>query len=317
MHLQARRPLIRRRGLVAALGLGLLLLAGAPAAAQSLRGPGPGPAGGTEAGTGLPVPEFAKPLMNRITRAQRDLNATLSREMRTVRQSGSPGAALAVAGIAFLYGILHAAGPGHGKLVVSSFFLARDTRLLTGVLAGVLFSLLQAVSSIALVAVLALALEWGGFEVLSQSVRLELLSYGLIVAIGLYLTVSALRGGDEHAHAADVSPGRSRQPSSLWSVVTAAGLTPCASAIIILLFAWANQVFALGIGATLVMALGMAVTVCAMGLAAIATRRAVLRGSRRRPGLLRWARQGLSVTGGALIIVFGCLLFASAWTRLP
>jgi nickel/cobalt exporter len=308
--------MIRRRGVVASLGFGLLLLAGAPAAAQSLRGPGPGPAGGTEAGTGLPVPEFAKPLMNRITRAQRDLNATLSREMRAVRQSGSPSAALAVAGIAFLYGILHAAGPGHGKLVVSSFFLARDTRLLTGILAGLLFSLLQAVSSIALVAVLALALEWGGFEVLGQSVRLELVSYSLIVAIGMYLTVSALRDHGGHVHEAAVH-GRPRRPSSLWGVVTAAGLTPCASAIIILLFAWANRAFALGVGATLVMALGMAITVCAMGLIAIGTRRAVLRSARGRPGLFRWARQGLSVTGGALITVFGCLLFASAWTRLP
>jgi nickel/cobalt transporter (NicO) family protein len=298
------------------MGLCLLVLAGVPAAGQSLRGPGSGPAGGAEAGSGLPVPEFAKPLMSQIARAQRELNATLSREMRAVRQSGSPGAALAVAGVAFLYGILHAAGPGHGKLVVSSFFLARDTRLLTGVLAGLLFSLLQAVSSIILVAVLALALEWGGFEILGQSVRVELVSYVLIVGIGIYLTVTALRGDHDH-HATTPPAGPRRPPSSLWSVVTAAGLTPCASAIIILLFAWANRVFALGVGATLVMALGMAITVCAMGLAAIGARRAVLRSARGRPGLFRWARQGLSVTGGALITVFGCLLFASAWTRLP
>jgi glutathione synthase/RimK-type ligase-like ATP-grasp enzyme len=204
---------------------------------------------------------MAKPLMNRLTQAQREINATLSREMRAVRQ-GSPGAALAVIGIAFLYGILHAAGPGHGKLIVSSFFLARDTRLLTGLFAGVLFSLLQAVSSIALVAVLALALEWGGLR-----------SAGPVRPAGarelrahrgdrLYLTASALRDGHHHGQ----SEGRpARRPSSLWSVVTAAGLTPCASAIIILLFAWANHVFALGIGATLVMALGMAITVCAMG----------------------------------------------------
>jgi len=298
--------------LAAAISLGLLVLVGAPVEAQSLRG-GSGAPGGAEAGTGLPVPEMAKPLMNRLTQAQREINATLSREMRAVRQ-GSPGAALAVVGVAFLYGILHAAGPGHGKLIVSSFFLARDTRLLTGLLAGVLFSLLQAVSSIALVAVLALALEWGGFEVLGQSVRLELVSYGLIVAVGLYLTASALRDGHHHGQ----SEGRpARRPSSLWSVVTAAGLTPCASAIIILLFAWANHVFALGIGATLVMALGMAITVCAMGLAAIGARRAVLRSTRARPELFHWAQRGLSVTGAVLITVFGCLLCAGAWARLP
>jgi nickel/cobalt exporter len=297
------------------LGVALLIVAAAGAGAQSMRGPAGSGAAPAEAGSGLPVPEFAKPFMLTITRAQRELNATLSREMRALREGGSPGAALAVAGIAFLYGVLHAAGPGHGKLVISSFFLARDTRILTGLLAGVLFSLLQVLSSIALVAVLALALEYGGFEVLGQSVRVELVSYALIIAIGVFMTAGALRGHAGHTHA-EHDPERSGSRSSLWGVVTAAGLTPCASALIILLFAWAQRAFALGIATTLVMGLGMAITVCAIGLGAIAARRLILRGAAVRPHALRWVRRGLSVTGSLLITVFGCLLAADAWTRL-
>ena len=297
------------------LGVALLAVAAAPAAAQSMRGPAGGGAAPTEAGSGLPVPEFAKPFMLAITRAQRELNATLSREMRALREGGSPRAALVVAGIAFLYGVLHAAGPGHGKLVISSFFLARDTRILTGLLAGVLFSLLQVLSSIALVAVLALALEYGGFEVLGQSVRVELVSYALIIAIGVFMTAGALRGHEGHAHAKPfAAPPRGR--ASLWGVVTAAGLTPCASALIILLFAWAQRAFALGVATTLVMGLGMAITVCAIGLGAIAARRLILRGAAGRPGALGGVRRGLSVTGALLITVVGCLLAADAWTRL-
>lgn len=297
------------------LGAALLTVATAPVAAQSMRGPAGGGAAPTEAGSGLPVPEFAKPFMLAITRAQRELNATLSREMRALREGGSPRAALVVAGIAFLYGVLHAAGPGHGKLVISSFFLARDTRILTGLLAGVLFSLLQVLSSIALVAVLALALEYGGFEVLGQSVRVELVSYALIIAIGVFMTAGALRGHEGHAHAEPLAaPPRGR--ASLWGVVTAAGLTPCASALIILLFAWAQRAFALGVATTLVMGLGMAITVCAIGLGAIAVRRLILRGAAGRPGALGWVRRGLSVTGALLITVVGCLLAADAWTRL-
>jgi nickel/cobalt exporter len=297
------------------LGVALLAVAAAPAAAQSMRGPAGGGAAPTEAGSGLPVPEFAKPLMLTITRAQRELNATLSREMRALRESGSPRAALVVAGIAFLYGVLHAAGPGHGKLVISSFFLARDTRILTGLLAGLLFSLLQVVSSIAVVAVLAMALEYGGFEVLGQAVRVELVSYALIIAIGVFMTAGALRDHDGHADATPLA-APPRGYASLWGVVTAAGLTPCASALIILLFAWAQRAFALGVATTLVMGLGMAITVCAIGLGAIAGRRLILRGAAGRPGALDWVRRGLSVTGALLITVVGCLLAADAWTRL-
>lgn len=300
---------------VVLLGAALLAAATAPAAAQSLRGPAGGGAASPEAGAGLPVPDFAKPFMLTITRLQRELNATLSREMRALRDSGSPRAALVVAGIAFLYGVLHAAGPGHSKLVISSFFLARDTRILSGLLAGVLFSVLQVLSSIAVVTVLALALEYGGFEVLRQSVRVELVSYALIIAIGIFMMAGALRSREGHAHA-DYHPAAPRGRASLWGVVTAAGLTPCASALIILLFAWAQRAYALGVATTLVMGLGMAITVCAIGLGAITARRLILRGAAGRPGALRWVRRGLSVTGALLITVVGCLLAAEAWTRL-
>lgn len=73
---------------------------------------------------------------------------------------------------------------------------------------------------------------------------------------------------------------------------------------------------ALGVATTLVMGLGMAITVCAIGLSAIAARRLILRGAAGRPGTLRWVRRGLSVTGALLITVVGCLLAAEAWSRL-
>ena len=66
-------------------------------------------------------------------------------------------------------------------------------------------------------------------------------------------------------------------------VVLAAGLTPCASAIIILLFALANGVLAIGIVATLVMALGMSVTVSLVGVSTIAARKTLLGVMAARP----------------------------------
>jgi ABC-type nickel/cobalt efflux system permease component RcnA len=306
----------------AALGEAGGLQLGAPAPergqgspAPPLVRPGPGP--GSEGAGVVPVPAFLQSLTARITLAQRRLNQTLSQEMRRIQQTGSPAAALTVSLVAFLYGVLHAAGPGHGKLVVSAFFLGREARIIKGVAMGGLVSLLQTVSAIAIVLVLVFILGRGGFDVVQQSVWVEVASYGLIVLIGVYMVYAAVTGRHlGHHHAEDAHPHASGEPLVHRGVVLAAGLTPCASAIIIMLFALANGVLAIGIVATLIMALGMSVTVALVGVSTIAARKTLLGAMAARPRAALWIKRGLTLTGALLITVVGSLFFASAWSRL-
>ena len=71
--------------------------------------------------------------------------------------------------MAFGYGVLHAAGPGHGKMVVSSFFLGRHARFVTGILVGAIISVLQVTSAIASVLLLSLALAHAGLDVAREA----------------------------------------------------------------------------------------------------------------------------------------------------
>jgi ABC-type nickel/cobalt efflux system permease component RcnA len=307
---------------IRALVLAALCLAVAPAAAQQnpwgvapsrpdapaapARPPALAPAQPPPGGEGGAVPGFLRPMVDRIAAAQRELNRTISREMRAVRDTGSTRALLVVTAVAFVYGMLHAAGPGHGKLVVSSYFLAREARIGAGILTGTAISFLQAATSIAIVCGLGVILGQHGFDVLGRSVWLEALSYALIVAIGLVIAISAVRGAHEHDHGAGrVGIG----------MIVAAGVTPCASALIVMLFALTNGVLLLGIGATLVMAVGMSITTSLVGIVAILGRRTVL----VVPGAGRWRGKvstALSLMGGVGIAVIGGLLFAGAWARL-
>jgi nickel/cobalt transporter (NicO) family protein len=274
------------------------------------------PGAGPEGPGALPVPAFLQRFTEEVSRAQRRLNQTLSREMRQIRETGSPAAVLTVSLVAFVYGVLHAAGPGHGKLVVSAFFLGREARILKGVVMGGLVSVLQTFSAIAIVLVLVFLLGRAGFDVVQQSVWVEVASYGLIVLVGLYMIYAAVTGrhlGHRHAEATD---GSTDDRHVHGGVVLAAGLTPCASAIIILLFALANGVLAIGIAATMVMALGMGVTVSLVGIATIAARKTLLGVVGARPRAALWLRRGLTFTGALLITVVGSLFFASAWSRL-
>jgi ABC-type nickel/cobalt efflux system permease component RcnA len=287
-----------------------------PSAPSRPVGPGGvGPAGGL---AGEAQPEWLRGVLARVNAAQRQLNQALSRELRRIRGGEVTSAALGVAWIAFLYGVLHAIGPGHGKLVVSSLFLARDVRLRTAVGISWLVSLLQTLSAITIVSVVALALGRGGFTVLRDSRRIELVCYGLIALMGLAMFAGTLREAWVHrreALAAEVVPGTDSRVVSA-GLVFATGLTPCASAIIILLFAFGQELYLVGVAACLVMAIGMGLTVSLVGLAAVAARRGTVRVVGPSSAATHWVKTALGVAGAVTITGLGILLFLSAWASV-
>jgi nickel/cobalt exporter len=275
--------------------------------------PGMGPAGGL---AGEAQPQWLRGVLVRVNAAQRQLNQALSRELRRLRGGEVTGAALGVAWIAFLYGVLHAVGPGHGKLVVSSLFLARDVRLRTALGISWIVSVLQTISSIAIVTVAGLVLGRGGFDALRDSRRIELICYGLIALIGLVMLADALREMWVHRRRAALDVPSEGDRVASGGLVLATGLTPCASAIIILLFALGQGVYLVGVAASLVMAVGMGLTVSLVGLAAVAIRRGTLRVAGPSSASAHWVKTTLGVAGAAAIAGLGLLLLLSAWTSI-
>jgi nickel/cobalt exporter len=90
-------------------------------------------------------------------------------------------------GISFLYGIFHAAGPGHGKAVISSYLVANDETWKRGIVLSFASAMLQAITAIAIVGIAAVLLG-ATAKVMGDTVRvIEIVSYGLIILIGLRL----------------------------------------------------------------------------------------------------------------------------------
>ena len=56
-------------------------------------------------------------------------------------------------GISFLYGVFHAAGPGHGKAVISSYLFANNETWRRGVVLSCASAMLQALVAILLVGI--------------------------------------------------------------------------------------------------------------------------------------------------------------------
>ena len=90
-------------------------------------------------------------------------------------------------GISFVYGVFHAAGPGHGKAVISSYLLANEETWRRGVVLSFASALLQAATAVALVAIAAVLIG-ATAKVMGETVRvIEFVSYALIVLVGVRL----------------------------------------------------------------------------------------------------------------------------------
>ena len=116
---------------------------------------------------------------------QAEFYRMLSGTIRAAKADGS--AAWTLMGISFLYGIFHAAGPGHGKAVISSYLVANDETWRRGIVLSFASAILQAFTAIAIVGIAAVLLG-ATAKVMGDTVRvIEIVSYALIVLIGLRL----------------------------------------------------------------------------------------------------------------------------------
>jgi len=164
--------------LVVAVLAGLVFLAGALDAALAQAGPFGAPR------AQAPAPPMGGAL-GWIFAKQAEFYRQFSSLIRAAKADGS--AAWGLFGLAFLYGIFHAAGPGHGKAVISSYMVANEETWVRGVVLSFASALLQALVAVVLVGVAAALLNATAATMKRAVDLIEILSYSLIILIGLRL----------------------------------------------------------------------------------------------------------------------------------
>lgn len=114
---------------------------------------------------------------------------------KTIRAAKTDGSAVwALLGISFAYGVFHAAGPGHGKAVISSYLVANEETAKRGIALSFASALMQALTAIAIVGIGAAVLNVTAGQMCGAERVIEIASYGLIAAFGARL-VYAKGGG--------------------------------------------------------------------------------------------------------------------------
>jgi len=230
-------------------------------------------------------------------------------------------------GVSFAYGVFHAAGPGHGKAVISGYLVANERTLARGAALSFAAAMLQAVVAVALALVLSLMFNATAALVTFSTTVVELVSFALVALLGLALTwrkAGALANlGEPQAADAGCGPGcghahmpgpeavdRARDLRAMAGVVLAAGVRPCSGALIVLAFALSQQALAAGVAATFAMAVGTALTTGVIAALAVFAKRLALRlaGGNSLSGARAMA--ALELLAAAFVLVTGLALLA-------
>lgn len=169
--------------------LGWLGTAGAegpPANMPAVKSPfGAGPAPASPSATGQAA--ASQSWWQQAVALQQAYVRDMAKQVKALKSEHPWAAASALAGIAFLYGVLHAAGPGHGKAVISSYVLANRDTARRGIALSFLAAFFQACSAILFVAILALILRTTATEMKLAEAWIERLSWVFVIGVGAWL----------------------------------------------------------------------------------------------------------------------------------
>lgn len=258
---------------------------------------------------------------------QRDVNRAINDRLMAIKRGNDQSALWSGLVIAFLYGVFHALGPGHGKTVVVGYFLGRQARPWRGVGMAGWIALSHVVGAVVIVGIAHLILSRSLVSPTNEFFWFRLVSYAAIILIGLMMLRDWSRGGHAHHHGHDhhdhvhqphdhnghacCGPGAAlTDGQATWEqrlLALAAGFIPCSGAILILLFTLANGLILAGLAMAAAIALGMGLTLAGLGVASILLRQQV---ALRLPSGGR-ATRWLALSGPVFVIGIGAILLAA------
>ena len=209
-----------------------------------------------------PEPLFKSQLFVKIILWQHQLKQKMSELIRMSQNEKRVQSLAVLIGLAFLYGVIHAAGPGHGKVVAMSYVLSHRATILGGVLFGLCFAIIHALSGAVGVIGLRYIIQSSVSETLaSVTTTTQIVSFGLITLLGLIILI---KHGYAFVNIATSNKERSSDKASrkgvlAWAVTV--GLVPCPAVVMVMLFCLSMDAIILGLLLAACISIGMAITI--------------------------------------------------------
>jgi len=241
---------------------------------------------------------FYSQFLKQLVILQYQLNSYISTTIRSLNDENSLSVSLLIIGIAFLYGLIHAAGPGHGKALVAFYFTSNKSDYKKAFKMGYTISIIHAIS--------ALTLTFGIFFILKTMFRKNFQEFAgiamqisavMIICVGLYLLYEAYKSKKAKERKIE------KTNKSYLAVAFSAGVVPCPGVMTIVLFCIILKQFMLGILAAIAMSIGMGLTISVAGILSIAF-------NKKADGFLNKNGYILEMIGASLVLLLGVFLFS-------
>lgn len=174
---------VRTRSLALSLAACAVLMAGM-AHAQS-------PLGIGTAEPAIPATGLLGGLFMKVNAYQQEFYRALTAALRAMRED--PARLTGLIGLSFAYGVFHAAGPGHGKAVISSYMVANEIELRRGIFISFVSAFFQGLTAIVTIGLAWFVLRGTGISLTSATTVLERASFALIALFGAWLLFRKIR----------------------------------------------------------------------------------------------------------------------------
>jgi len=228
---------------------------------------------------------------------QADLRESLGNYFYSWKESRSRSLFWGIIGVAFLYGILHAMGPGHRKTVIFSLYLARKAPAWEPAGTGFLLAILHGGSAVVLLLILRGVSGAISGKADNITVYMEGFAYVLLIAVALYLVAGAIK------ELVRSTNGTKKDAMSLGTILLT-GIYPCPGAILVLVLSLTLNITDIGILAVFAMSLGMSIPIIAAGYLAWFGRIGIFLALKSNEARLGRISAGVELFGYSVLLLF-------------
>lgn len=241
--------------------------------------------------------EYYGNFLSYIVSKQQELNLLISDYFDRL-ESGESMVFFSILFVSFVYGLVHALGPGHGKMVIASYFLAKEAKIKEAFKAGFLTSVIHTISALLITGVLYLFFQRAVTKYFQEiNANMYKVSAVFIILIALYLLYEALKDRNEEEKLQRL------KSKNLLAVSLSIGIVPCPGVMTIVLFSMILGYINLGVLSAVTMSIGMGITISLAAILATQVKNERFRNYRSYMNILTYGAIVLLIVLGVALLV--------------
>lgn len=215
-------------------------------------------------------PVFKSKLFVKIIIWQNQLKEKMSCLVRQARATHSIRPLFFLIMAAFAYGVIHAAGPGHGKAIALSYVLSQRPSYFHGMLFSNFMALSHGISGIIFVVIIQIILNTTILNNLESVTHItQIISYSIIVCLGLGICINSIYILIKNKIQYGLENRQKRPCVNPVLSALVVGSIPCPGVVMVMTFALSMDLIVLGMILGLMITLGMALTISIVVIIAI------------------------------------------------